>query len=314
MGRRRRGKRKGRNRNRNQQRTNQELTRLHERLTDYTPIQPSDRIRLETTKEETVGRVIDLVAPIGRGQRVLVTSPPKAGKTTILQKVALAVQENHEDIYQCALLVDERPEEATDFRRNIPIKVHASTTDKPPREHIKLAEKVFKECVERLLDGQDVLILLDSLTRLARAYNTQHGSSSRTLSGGVSAGALDRPRQLFGTARNLEEGGSLTIFATALIDTGSRMDEVIFQEFKGTGNCEIVLSRKLSERRLWPAIDISETGTRREMELLDELEEVKIPVLRRKLSDMGDLDSLEWLIKKTRQASTNYELMKGMLN
>lgn len=314
MGRRRRGKRRGRNSGNRNNRSNEDLTRLHERLTDYTPIQPCDRIRLETEREETIGRVIDLVAPIGRGQRVLVTSPPKAGKTTILQKVAMAVQENHSDIYQCALLVDERPEEATDFRRNIPIKVHASTTDKPPKEHIALAEKVFKECVERLLDGEDVLILLDSLTRLARAYNNQFGSSSRTLSGGVSAGALDRPRQLFGTARNLEDGGSLTILATALVDTGSRMDEVIFQEFKGTGNCEIVLSRKLSERRLWPAIDIGETGTRREMELLDELEQVKVPVLRRKLSDMGDVESLEWLLKKTKQSSTNYELMKGMLN
>lgn len=316
MGRRRRGKRRGRSRNNNNKRSNQnyeEFSRLHERLGDYTPIQPCERIRLETSKEETIGRVIDLVAPIGKGQRVLVTSPPKAGKTTILQNVAKAVHENHPDIYQCALLVDERPEEATDFRRNIPVKVHYSTTDRPPTEHIALAEKVFKECVERLLDGQDVLILLDSLTRLARAYNTQHGNSSRTLSGGLSAGALDRPRQLFGAARNLEEGGSLTIFATALIDTGSRMDEVIFQEFKGTGNCEIVLSRKLSERRLWPAIEISDTGTRREEEIFDELEQMKIPVLRRKLSDMGDIDSLEWLLKKTKQASTNYELIKGML-
>lgn len=314
MGRRRRGKRRGRNSDNRSNRSNEEFSRLHEFLTDYTPIQPNERIKLETTREETIGRVIDLIAPIGKGQRVLVTSPPKAGKTTVLQKIALAVEENHSDIYQCALLIDERPEEATDFRRNLPIKVHASTTDRPPKEHIKLAESVFKECVERLLDGQDVLILLDSITRLARAYNNQYGNSSRTLSGGVSAGALDRPRQLFGTARNLEEGGSLTIFATALVDTGSRMDEVIFQEFKGTGNCEIVLSRKLSERRLWPALDISETGTRREMELLDELEQIKVPVLRRKLSDMSEIDSLEWLLKKTKQSSTNYELMKGMLS
>jgi len=175
----------------------------------------------------------------------------------LLQRIAKAVKANHEDIHQIALLVDERPEEATDFTRNLPIDVRFSTTDRTPKEHIALAEAVFKEAVERLLDGQDVLILLDSITRLARAYNTTYASSSRTLSGGVTAGALDRPRQLFGTARNLEEGGSLTIIATALVDTGSRMDEVIFQEFKGTGNCEIVLSRKLAERRLFPAVEIS---------------------------------------------------------
>lgn len=292
----------------------EEFTRLHERLSDYTPIQPLERIRLETTREELVGRVLDLVTPIGRGQRVLVTSPPKAGKTMLLQKIAMAVQRNHPDIHQVAVLVDERPEEATDFTRNLPIEVRYSTTDRGPKEHIALAEAVFKEAVERLLDGQDVLILLDSLTRLARAYNTQYANSSRTLSGGVTAGALDRPRQLFGTARNLEDGGSLTIVATALVDTGSRMDEVIFQEFKGTGNCEIVLSRKLAERRLFPAIEISTSGTRREEMLLQDVERDKYPILRRKLSDMGEVESLEWMLKRTKQSRTNLELIKGMLN
>lgn len=292
----------------------EELVRLHERLSDYTPVQPDSRIRLETTREEYVGRMIDLITPIGKGQRVLVTSPPKAGKTMLLEKIAKAVTQNHPDIHQMALLVDERPEEATDFRRNLPIQVFASTTDKTPKEHIALTESVFKEALERLLDGQDVLILLDSITRLARAYNTVYANSNRTLSGGVTAGALDRPRQLFGAARNLEEGGSLTIIATALIDTGSRMDEVIFQEFKGTGNCEIVLSRKLAERRLWPAVEIASSGTRREDCLFDTVEVDRIPILRRKLSDMGEVESLEWMIKRTKQSRTNLELIKGMLN
>lgn len=292
----------------------EDVVRLHERLSDYTAIQPTERIRLETSREEHVGRVIDLISPIGRGQRVLVTSPPKAGKTMLLQRIAQAVQHNHPDIYQVALLVDERPEEATDFKRNLPIAVHASTTDRTPKEHIALAEAVFKDALERLLDGQDVLILLDSITRLARAYNTVYANSSRTLSGGVTAGALDRPRQLFGAARNLEEGGSLTVIATALVDTGSRMDEVIFQEFKGTGNCEIVLSRKLAERRLWPAVEISTSGTRREDCLFDSVEVDRIPILRRKLSDMGEVESLEWMIKRTKQSRTNLELIKGMLN
>lgn len=290
------------------------FTRLHERLSDFTAIQPQQRIKLETSREEIVGRVLDLITPIGRGQRVLVTSPPKAGKTMLLHKIAMAVQTNHPDIYQVALLIDERPEEATDFSRNLPIEVRYSTTDRTPKEHIALAEHVFKDAVERVLEGQDVLILLDSLTRLARAYNTLHANSSRTLSGGVTAGALDRPRQLFGAARNLEEGGSLTIVATALVDTGSRMDEVIFQEFKGTGNCEIVLSRKLAERRLWPAVEISTSGTRREEMMLNDVEKDKFPVLRRKLSDMGEVESLEWMLKRTKQSRTNFELIKGMLN
>jgi len=289
----------------------QKLQNLTDRLADYVPIQPEDRIQLETKPEEHTGRLIDLIAPIGRGQRVLITSPPKAGKTLMLQAISLAVHENHPDIHQMALLVDERPEEATDFRRNLPITVHASTTDKGPKEHIRLAERVFVEALERLYNGEDVLILLDSITRLARAYNTVHGNSSRTLSGGVTAGALDRPRQLFGVARNFEESGSVTIIGTALIDTGSRMDEVIFQEFKGTGNSEIVLDRKLAERRLFPAVDIGLSGTRREDLLQDQIESEKVPNMRRKLSDMGDYDRLEWLLKSIKKTRSNLELLKS---
>lgn len=307
MGRRRR--RRGRSGNRGG--SSQKLKNLTERLADYTPIQPEDRLRLETEEDEITGRMIDLIAPIGRGQRVLVTSPPKAGKTQMLQAISSAITKNHPEIYQMALLVDERPEEATDFRRNLPIQVHASTTDKGPKEHIKVAERVFVEALERLYKGEDVLILLDSITRLARAYNTQHGNSSRTLSGGVSAGALERPRQLFGVARNFEDQGSVTIIGTALIDTGSRMDEVIFQEFKGTGNSEIVLDRKLSERRLFPAVDIGASGTRRENLLQDDVEIEKIPNMRRKLADMGEIDRLDWLLKALKKTRTNLELLKS---
>ncbi len=289
----------------------QRLQQLTERLADYTPVQPDDRIRLETTPEEHTGRVIDLIAPMGRGQRVLITSPPKAGKTLMLQAISLAVHTNHPEIHQMALLVDERPEEATDFKRNLPIPVYASTTDKGPKEHIRTAERVFVEALERLYAGEDVLILMDSITRLARAYNTVHGNSSRTLSGGVTAGALERPRQLFGVARNFEDQGSVTIVATALIDTGSRMDEVIFQEFKGTGNSEVVLDRKLSERRLWPAVDIAASGTRREDLLQDAIESDKVSNMRRKLSDMGDFDKLEWLLKSIKKTRTNLELLKS---
>lgn len=302
---RRRGKRSG-----NRNKGGNQIQKLTDRLTsEWTPIQPNERIQLETKGSEHTTRLLDLITPLGKGQRVLVTSPPKAGKTTILQKVALAVKENHPEIYQVALLVDERPEEATDFRRNIPIKVEASTTDRSPKQHIKLAEKVFRQALERLLKGEDVLILMDSLTRLARAYNTTYSDSGRTLSGGITAGALDRPRQLFGTARNLEDGGSLTIVATALVDTGSRMDDVIFQEFKGTGNCEIVLDREIAQRRLFPAVDIGASGTRNEMELLTDLEGGKVPGLRRKISDMGKTDSLDWFLKRIKKTHNNLELL-----
>ena len=304
-------RRRNRGRSGSTKNVEQQLQQLTDRLADYTPVQPDERLRLETKSDEHTGRVIDLIAPIGRGQRVLLTSPPKAGKTLMLQAISRAVHTNYPEVYQMALLVDERPEEATDFKRNLPIKVYASTTDKGPREHIRTAEEVFVEALERLYNGEDVMILLDSITRLARAYNTVHGGSSRTLSGGVSAGALDRPRQLFGVARNFEDKGSVTIIGTALIDTGSRMDEVIFQEFKGTGNCEVVLDRRLAERRLFPAVDIAASGTRREDLLQDEIEQEKVANMRRKLADMGEFDRLEWLLRSVKKTRTNLELLKS---
>lgn len=282
------------------------------KLSDLTPIQPEERIRLETSRESTIGRLMDMVTPIGKGQRCLITSPPKAGKTTILHAIANAVHTNHPEIHQIALLIDERPEEATDFKRNVPVDVYASTSDMTPRNHIKTAEKVFSTALEMVLDGKDVLILLDSITRLARAYNNET-PSGKILSGGVTAGALDRPRQLFGGARKIEDGGSLTIIATALIDTGSVMDEVIFQEFKGTGNLELILDRQLSQRRLFPAVDIGPSGTRKEQILLNDLEKRKVPALRRFLADMGKEESLSWMLKRLRKTQSNKELL-GSVN
>jgi len=277
-------------------------------MSDYTPIKPIERLRLETHENESIGRLIDMVTPIGKGQRCLITSPPKAGKTTILQQIARSVHENHPEVHQIALLVDERPEEATDFKRNVPVRVMSSTADNPPKKHVKLTEQVFTEAIEMLLEGKDVLVLLDSITRLARAYNVMAGAG-KIVSGGVTTGALDRPRQLFGAARKLEEGGSLTIVATALVQTGSLMDEVIFQEFKGTGNLELILERELAQRRLFPAVDIMPSGTRNELDLLNELEQIKVPALRRYLSEMSREESLNWLLKRIRKTSSNKELL-----
>ena len=288
------------------------LDELIQRMSDHTPIQPIERIRLETSKDESIGRIFDMVTPIGKGQRCLVTSPPKAGKTTVLQSVARAVAKNHPEIVQIALLVDERPEEATDFRRNVPVEVLASTSDQTAKQHVKLTEEVFQRAITELLEGKDVLILLDSITRLARAYNNLAGSG-KILSGGITAGALDRPRQLFGAARKLEGCGSLTIVATALVETGSVMDEVIFQEFKGTGNLELILDRELSQRRFFPAVHINPSGTRRELELLNEVEKIKVPALRRQLADMSKEESLSWLLKRIRKTTSNKELL-GSIN
>ena len=281
-------------------------------LADLTPIQPQGRINLESDPKDSIGRLINMICPIGKGQRCLITSPPKAGKTTILHSIARAVHKNHPEIVQYALLIDERPEEATDFRRNVPVDVHASTSDMPSKNHIKVAEKVFNLALQQVLEGKDVLILLDSITRLARAYNNET-SGGKILSGGVTAGALDRPRQLFGAARKIEEGGSLTIVATALVDTGSVMDEVIFQEFKGTGNMELILDRQLAQRRLFPAINVGPSGTRREQMMFNEQETVKIPALRRFLSDMGKEESVSWLLKRIRKTQSNKELL-GSIN
>lgn len=293
-------------------RRNDDFQKTVEKLQHLTPIQPDERIYLETDEDEHTGRVLDIVTPIGKGQRVLVTSPPKAGKTTILQKISKAVDQNHPEIKQIALLVNERPEEATDFRRNLSVQVEASTTDQSTVNHARTAEDVFVQAIEYVLEGKDVMILLDSLTRLARVYNKIRDGSGRTLSGGITAGALDRPRQMFGAARNIEGGGSLTIFASALVDTGSRMDEVIFQEFKGTGNCEIILDRTLSERRLFPAVDIKESGTRNEMDLVGELEGEKIGLLRRRLADKDEISSLDWLLKGIKNTNSNLKLLRSI--
>ena len=315
-----RGRRKNRNRNRNRNRGGnkgnrgkQRLEDLVAKLSDYTAIQPSERIRLEYDRHDYIGRIVDMVTPISRGQRCLITSPPKTGKTTILKAVGTAVHRNYPEIYQMALLIDERPEEATDFTRSMPFKVYASTADRRPSNHTNLAEQVFAKAITRMLDGQDVLILMDSITRLARAYNTTHGSNGgKTLSGGLTAGALHMPRQLFGSARNLEEKGSLTILGTALIDTGSRMDEVIFQEFKGTGNMELVLDRDLAQRRLWPAIDIAASGTRREEMMLDAEEKRYITDLRRYLMSQSPHDGLKWLLKRLKDSKNNANFLRSI--
>ncbi len=309
---------RGRRRNNNKRRRGKgqpKLEDLTSRLSDYTPIQPEERLRLETDRHEYIGRIIDMVTPISKGQRCLITSPPKAGKTTILKAIGNAVHKNNPKVYQMALLIDERPEEATDFKRSMPFKVYASTADRRPSNHTNLAEQVFGKAIKRMLDGQDVLLLLDSITRLARAYNTTHGSNGgKTLSGGLTAGALYMPRQLFGAARNLEEGGSLTIVGTALIETGSRMDEVIFQEFKGTGNMELVLDRELAQRRLFPAIDVANSGTRREEIMFDEEEQKLVPNLRRYLMSQSPQEGLSWMLKRLKDSKTNINFLRSVPN
>ena len=291
---------------------NDDLVALLDRLSNQTAVQPNERLRLETTPDETTGRIVDLITPLGKGQRVLLPSPPKAGKTTILQKIAKAVDKNFPDVRQYALLIDERVEEVTDFKRNIPAEVRASSIDQHPKNHVETAEKAYKDAIEDTLRGKDVLILLDSLTRLGRTYNKVVKHSGRTLSGGLSANALNRPRQLFGTARNIENGGSLTVVASTLIDTGSRMDEVIFQEFKGTGNAELVLDRELAEHRLWPAVDIDASGTRQEAKIMTDLEYRKISDLRRRLAGMDKKGALKWLQDAIRDTETNEELLENV--
>ena len=304
---------RGRRRSKDRGEKKLNLHDLTARLSDYTPIQPDQRLRLEADRYEYIGRIIDMVTPISRGQRCLITSPPKTGKTTILKAIGNAVHKNDPEVVQMALLIDERPEEATDFKRSMPFKVYASTADRHPNEHIKLAEQVFAEAIKAMLDGKDVLIHLDSITRLARAYNVTYGSGGgKTLSGGLTAGAMDIPRQLFGAARNLEDGGSLTIIGTALIDTGSRMDEVIFQEFKGTGNMELVLDQELAQRRVFPAIDIPASGTRREEMMLDEVEREHIPSLRRYLLDQSPYEGMQWMLKRLKDSKTNASFLKSI--
>ncbi len=282
---------------------------------NLTPLYPDERLTMEiedpTIKDKTA-RVIDLVAPIGKGQRSLIVAPPRTGKTVILQNIAHSIEKNHPECFLIVLLVDERPEEVTDMQRSVKGEVVASTFDEPASRHVAVAEMVIEKAKRLVEHKRDVVILLDSITRLGRAFNTVVPSSGKVLTGGVDANALQRPKRFFGAARNIEEGGSLTIIATALIDTGSRMDEVIFEEFKGTGNSEVVLDRKIADKRVFPAIDILKSGTRKEDLLVDKSDLTKMFVLRRILNPMGTTDAIEFLLGKMKQTKSNQDFFDSM--
>jgi transcription termination factor Rho len=282
---------------------------------NLTPLYPEEKIELELddpTKKDLTTRVLDLITPLGKGQRALIVSPPRTGKTVMLQNIAHALAANHPEVYLIVLLIDERPEEVTDMARSVKGEVVSSTFDEPATRHVAVAEMVIEKAKRLVEHKRDVVILLDSITRLARAYNTVVPSSGKVLTGGVDANALQRPKRFFGAARNIEEGGSLTIIATALIDTGSRMDEVIFEEFKGTGNSEIVLDRKVADKRTFPALDITKSGTRKEELLVDRGVLAKMWVLRRVLMPMGTNDGLEFLINKLKESKSNSEFFDAM--
>ncbi len=282
---------------------------------DLTPLHPNQRLVLETTAEDMSMRVVDLVTPIGKGQRGLIVSPPRAGKTVLLQRIAQAIKKNQQDTYLMVLLIDERPEEVTEMVRNVAgpgAEVVASTFDEPSSEHVHVADIVLEKAKRMVEDGRDVVILLDSITRLARAHNTEAPSGGRLLSGGLDSNAMQKPKRFFGAARHIEEGGSLTILATALIDTGSRMDEVIFEEFKGTGNMELHLDRRLVDKRVWPAIDINRSGTRKEELLLHQDEVDRIRILRRVLADMHPVEAMELLTSRLRKTKSNAEFLLSM--
>ena len=281
---------------------------------NLTPLYPEKKFNLETDKpdKDLSARIIDIIAPVGAGQRSLIVAPPRSGKTVILQKVAKSIAENFPDAYLMVLLIDERPEEVTDMQRSVNGEVISSTFDEPAARHVQVAEMVIEKAKRLAENKYDVVILLDSITRLGRAYNTVVPSSGKVLTGGVDANALQRPKRFFGAARNIEEGGSLTINATALIETGSRMDEVIFEEFKGTGNSEIVLDRKLSDKRTYPAIDVQKSGTRKEDLLLDAGDLQKVFILRKILSSMGTVDAMEFLLDKMKDCKTNEEFFSSM--
>ncbi|MDA1016659.1 MAG: transcription termination factor Rho [Planctomycetota bacterium] len=282
---------------------------------DLTPLHPEQRLKLTTDPHELSTRVVDILAPIGMGQRGLIVSPPRAGKTILLQKLAKAVIQNHPEAYVIVLLIDERPEEVTDMERQVTgdnAEVISSTFDEPPSRHIQVSEMVIEKAKRMVEYGHDVVIFLDSITRLARAWNTEVPNSGKILSGGVDANALQHPKRFFGAARKVQEGGSLTIIATALVDTGSRMDEVIFEEFKGTGNTELHLDRRMVEKRVWPAIDVNKSGTRREELLMDEDELRYVWILRRVVNEMNPSDAMELLTSKMRKYSTNREFLMSM--
>ena len=282
---------------------------------NLTPLYPERKIKLETadpTKKGNTQRIIEMVSPIGFGQRALIVAPPRTGKTVMLQNIASSIAENHPDAYLIVLLIDERPEEVTDMARSVRGEVVSSTFDEPAQRHVQVAEMVMEKAKRLVEQKRDVIILLDSITRLARAYNTVVPSSGKVLTGGVDANALQRPKRFFGAARNVEQGGSLTIIATALIETGSRMDEVIFEEFKGTGNAEIVLDRKISDKRTFPAIDIQKSGTRKEELLVDPATLQKMWVLRRILNPMGTVDAVEFLLGKLKETKDNDDFFQSM--
>ena len=282
---------------------------------NLTPLYPDERLNMEladpTTKDRSA-RIIDLVAPIGKGQRSLIVAPPRTGKTVLLQNIANSIERNHPECYLIVLLIDERPEEVTDMQRSVKGEVVSSTFDEPATRHVAVSEMVIEKAKRLVEHKRDVVILLDSITRLGRAFNTVVPSSGKVLTGGVDANALQRPKRFFGAARNIEEGGSLTIVATALIDTGSRMDEVIFEEFKGTGNSEIVLDRKVADKRVFPAMDVLKSGTRKEDLLVDKVDLQKTYVLRRILNPMGTTDAIEFLISKLKQTKSNSEFFDSM--
>ena len=279
---------------------------------DLTSVDPVERLKLEHQHNEMLTRVLDLIAPLGKGQRALITAPPKTGKTIMLQKIAQAILQNHPECHVMVLLIDERPEEVTDMRRNIKAEVLASSSDQSPANHLKVAELAMERARRLVENGKDVVVLLDSITRLARAFNKEVDSSGRTMSGGVDSRALERPKRMFGAARATEEGGTLTIIGTALIDTGSRMDEVIFEEFKGTGNSEIVLDRLLAEKRIWPAINIPQSGTRKEEKLFAFKEYEKVKKLRQMLFSVKPVEAMEALIKRLSRYTYNDEFLEEL--
>ncbi len=285
----------------------------HKTLFDnLTPLYPNEPFKLETTPEELTTRIMDLMTPIGKGQRALITSPPKAGKTIILQKIANAITTNSPEVKLIVLLIDERPEEVTDMKRSVDGEVVSSTFDESAERHVQVAEMVLQKSRRLVEHGHDVVILLDSITRLARAHNAVVPHSGKILSGGVDSNALQRPKRFFGSARNIEEGGSLTIIGTALVETGSRMDEVIFEEFKGTGNSEMVLDRRLADRRVYPALDINRSSTRKEELLIEETELARIWILRKFLADMNSIEAMEFLLDRLRKAKTNKKFLESM--
>jgi transcription termination factor Rho len=292
-----------------------EAVRHRVNFDNLTPLYPDERLRLDTldpTVKDKSARVIDIISPQGKGQRALIVAPPRTGKTVLLQNMAKAITDNHPEVFLIVLLVDERPEEVTDMQRSVKGEVISSTFDEPATRHVQVAEMVIEKAKRLVEHKRDVVILLDSITRLGRAYNTVVPSSGKVLTGGVDANALQRPKRFFGAARNIEEGGSLSIIATALIDTGSRMDEVIFEEFKGTGNSEIVLDRKVADKRVFPALDVGKSGTRKEELLVEKNNLTKMWVLRRILMQMGTIDAMEFLLDKMKDSKTNEDFFATM--